>query len=259
MSPIRFDIDGPVATITLDRPKSHHALEGSDLDRLFSLFDEVDANLDLRALVLTATGDRTFCSGASLTEIADRTGGDSDESWTNHPLTDVTQKLEMLRVPTICAFNGSVYGGGVELAMACDFRIGTRGMRSFVPPVRVGIHYPPSGLKLLETRIGLSAAKRLILAGETFDDKMLAHCEFCDWWADDAAATIVLAHEKAHELASFAPLPMEGMKRALNEIAHGALDEKAANRAAAQCWASDDLQEGLKARTEKRAPVFKRK
>ncbi len=258
MSPIRFDIKDAVATVTLDRPDSHHALTGSDLERLYTLFGEVEDNLDLRALVLTATGERTFCSGASLTEIAEQTAGTS-EKWTNHPLTDVSQRLEILRVPTICALNGSVYGGGVELAMACDFRIGTRGMRCFVPPVRVGIHYPPSGLKLLETRLGISAAKRLIRAGETFDEKMLAHCDFCDWWADDTDGTYRLAAEKAAELASFAPLAMEGMKRALNQIAHGALDEKAANKMAAQCWASDDLQEGLKARSEKRAPAFKRK
>lgn len=258
MSPITFTVTNQVATITLDRPNSHHALEGSDLERLYDLFGDVNDNTDIRALVLTATGDRSFCSGASLTEIAEQTGGNKDK-WTNHPLSDVTQRLEMLRVPTICALNGSVYGGGVELAMACDFRIGTRGMRCFIPPVRVGIHYPPSGLKLLETRIGLSAAKRLILAGETFDEAMLAHCDFCDWWADDAEQTRALAQTKAAEFASFAPLAMEGMKRALNEIAHGDLDEKTANRTAAQCWASDDLQEGLKARAEKRAPVFKRK
>ncbi len=258
MSPIRFDITGSVATVTLDRPDSHHALTGSDLERLFTLFGEVNDNLDLRALVLTATGDRTFCSGASLTEIAEQTSGAKDK-WTNHPLTDVSQRLEMLRVPTICALNGSVYGGGVELAMACDFRIGTRGMRCFIPPVRVGIHYPPSGLKLLETRLGISAAKRLILAGETFDEPMLAHCDFCDWWADDDDATRALAAEKAASFASFAPLPMEGMKRALNQIAHGDLDVSAANKMAGQCWASDDLQEGLAARSEKRAPVFKRK
>lgn len=257
MSPIRFDITGNVATVTLDRPDSHHALTGSDLERLYTLFGEIDDNLDLRALVLTATGDRTFCSGASLTEIAEQTSGVKDK-WTNHPLTDVTQLLEMLRVPTICAFNGSVYGGGVELAMACDFRVGVKGMRCFIPPVRVGIHYPPSGLKLLETRIGLSAAKRLILAGETFDETTLTHCDFCDWWADDAKAARQLAADKAAEFASFAPLAMEGMKRALNQIAHGDLDEKTANRTAAQCWASDDLQEGLKARAEKRAPIFKR-
>ena len=258
MSPIRFDITGAVATVTLDRPDSHHALTGADLERLYDLFGGVNDNLDLRALVLTATGERTFCSGASLTEIAEQTSGSKDK-WTNHPLTDVSQRLEMLRVPTICALNGSVYGGGVELAMACDFRIGTRGMRCFIPPVRVGIHYPPSGLKLLETRLGVSAAKRLILAGETFDETMLAHCDFCDWWADDSAATLALAADKAAELASFAPLAMEGMKRALNQIAHGDLDEKTANRTAAQCWASDDLQEGLKARAEKRAPQFTRK
>ena len=253
-SPIDYDRTGTVATITLNRPQTHNALEFSDLDRLLELFAGINADPAIRAVILTGAGDRTFCSGASLSEMMER--GEEDGAWDTHPMEAVTRALEALNPPVLCALNGSVYGGGVELALACDFRIGKPGIRSFVPPARVGIHYPPNGLRLLETRLGLGPAKRLILAGETFDEAELKQVGFCDWWADDPLG---FARDKAAEMAGFAPLAVQGMKRTLNEIAAGTLDQERAYRETAACWASDDLKEGLAARAEKRAPDFKGK
>ncbi len=252
-SPIEFSQTDAVATITLNRPHTHNALEFSDLDRLNHLIADINDDQVIRAVVLTGAGERTFCSGASLSEMMAQTH-EGDEAWDTHPMEAVTRALENLNQPTICALNGSVYGGGVELALACDFRIGKPGIRSFVPPARVGIHYPPNGLRLLQTRLGLQAAKRLILAGETFDEAGLRAIGFCDWWADDPLA---LAADRAAEMAGFAPLAVQGMKRSLNELARGELDEARAYRETGTCWASEDLKEGLKARAEKRTPQFK--
>jgi len=252
-SPIDFEMREGVAIITLNRPQTHNALEFSDLDRLNHLIGTINDDPSVRVLVLTGSGTRTFCSGASLSEMMAQTH-EGDEAWDTHPMEAMTRALENLNQPSICALNGSVYGGGVELALACDFRIGKPGIRSFVPPARVGIHYPPNGLRLLQTRLGLQAAKRLILAGETFDEATLRETGFCDWWAEDPLAA---ALERAQEIAGFAPLAVQGMKRSLNELARGALDEDRAYRETAACWSSEDLKEGLKARAEKRAPQFK--
>ena len=111
----------------------------------------------------------------------------------------------------------------------------------------------------MATRLGVTAAKRLLLAGETFDEAALRGCGFVDWWVDDAASLPAAVHERAAEMASFAPLSVQGMKRALNDIANGQFDEAAVAKQAAQCWASEDLQEGLAARAEGRKPVFKGK
>jgi enoyl-CoA hydratase/carnithine racemase len=103
----------------------------------------------LCALVLTGRG-RSFCAGAALGEIA---GAD----WTDNPLTRVCDALEAFPAPTVAGLNGGVYGGGVELALACDFRVGVQGMRVFVPPARLGIHYEPAGIRAPSTG---SAARR---------------------------------------------------------------------------------------------------
>ncbi len=90
-------------------------------------------------IVLTGTG-RSFCAGAALGDVA---GSD----WSDNPLTRLCDTLEAFPCPTIAALNGGVYGGGVEVALACDFRVGVIGMKAFVPPARLGIHYEPAGIE----------------------------------------------------------------------------------------------------------------
>src|SRR5260370_42637681 len=77
----------------------------------------------------------------------------------------MVDRLEDLRLPTICALNGSVYGGATDLALACDFRIGVEGMELGMPASRLGVHYYLSGMRRYVTRLGLGAAKRLFLTG----------------------------------------------------------------------------------------------
>ena len=120
---------------------------------------------DLRALVLTGRG-RSFCAGAALGDV-----GGAD--WTDNPLTRLCDALEAFPLPTVAGLNGGVYGGGVELALACDFRVGVTGMRAFVPPARLGIHYEPAGIARAIDRLGSQAARRLFLLAETFDAEAL--------------------------------------------------------------------------------------
>ena len=117
-------LDGPIARITLDRPEAHNALDRPAIAELLALLDAWSARDDLRALVLTGRG-RSFCAGAALGDVA---GAD----WTDNPLTRLCDALEAFPLPTVAGLNGGVYGGGVELALACDFRVGVAGMRAFV-------------------------------------------------------------------------------------------------------------------------------
>lgn len=246
-----LSIIGAVATVCLNRPATHNALEPEDLSTLHAQFTELAANKDVRVVVLTGAG-KSFCSGASLGDVAKIGSGEASDM----PISAVSAAIENLPQLSICALNGSVYGGGVELAMACDFRLGIRGMRSFVPPARFGIHYPASGIRLIATRLGLQVAKRLLLAAETLDGPALEHIGFCDWWAEDAADFEAQLHLRAGEMAGFAPMAVSGMKKALNDLAASRFDEAAVEAFANLCWASDDFKEGLAAKAEGRAPNF---
>lgn len=239
------------ATLTLNRPERHNSLSQEDMLALRNTLVELDRDQSLRVLVLTGAGEKSFCSGAFLNEVADR-------SFKGNPFEDLTDTLENFRLPTICALNGSVYGGGFEVSLCCDFRIGVEGMRMFVPPSRLGIHYPEKGLMRMITRVGLSAAKRIILAVETFDAQAMLHMGCIDYLAPRnqlAARTRAMAQD----ISALAPLSVQTMKRSLNELARGETNSDAIKARIAQCWNSQDHKEAVRAMAEKRKPAFQQK
>ena len=143
----RLSLEGHVARIVLDRPERHNALGAADLAAFRAHLATVEADPSIRVLVLTGSGADTFCSGASLDQIA-------SGEMSGRIFETLTEDLAASRVPTICALNGSVYGGGTEIALCCDFRIGVHGTRMAVPAARLGICYPASGLGRFVDAIG---------------------------------------------------------------------------------------------------------
>lgn len=197
--------------------------------------------------MLKAQG-RSFCAGVDFAAVA-------GHDWRDNPLERVADRLENLPFPTLCVLQGGVYGGGTDLALACDFRIGVPSVKCFIPPAKLGIQYHPHGLKRAVTRIGLGPAKRLFLAGETFDSAEMLRTQFLDWLVvpeelEDRVQTI------AEGITLLAPLALRGMKQSLNEIASGLFDERAARERAADSFKTEDFQEGRQAMAEKRSPNF---
>lgn len=247
---IKLAIDGPRATITLNNPAKHNRLGPAELTAFKAALDRVDAATDVRLLVITGAGEKTFCSGFDIGSIASRpdASGDGFES--------LVDRVEAMRMPTLAALNGGVFGGASDLALACDFRLGVRGMRLFVPPARLGVHYYPNGLRRFVERLGPGTAKRMFLLAEEFSDEELLRVGYLDWLVpapELAGRTDAIARQAL----ALAPLPVTGMKRAINQIARGALDEAQTKAAIAACFRSDDLKEGLAAYSEKRTPVFR--
>ncbi len=244
---IEASLDGQIGRITLNRPETHNALDlqaMSDIRKV--LGDWADA--DVRAVILTGTG-RSFCSGASLADVA---GAD----WSENPLTALCDAVEDFKAPTICALNGGVYGGGVELATACDFRIGSTGMKMFVPPAKLGIHYEPAGIARVVQRLGAQMARRLFLLAEHQSDTDLLEIGFLDHLVEPEHLA-EKADAMAATLTGLAPMALQGMKQTILEISRGTLDQTAAKARIAICFASQDHAEGLAAMKEKRQPVFR--
>lgn len=242
------EIQGSLAAITFCRPEKHNALEISDLEALDSALVSLAGRSDIRTLVLSAQG-KSFCAGVDLGAVA-------GHDWRDNPLERVSDRLENMPFPTLCVLQGGVYGGGTDLALACDFRLGARGIRSFIPPAKLGIQYHPHGLKRAVTRLGLGPAKRLFLATETFDDAEMLRTGFLDWLVEADALT-ERAQALTATLSTLAPQAVLGMKQSLNEIAAGLFDERSARDRAAASFRTEDFQEGRAAMAEKRAPQFK--
>jgi enoyl-CoA hydratase/carnithine racemase len=247
-SGIRLHTDGHIARITLDRPEHHNALQAIDLAALMTALDQVEANGAIRAVIVTGSGDSTFCSGASLRQMeSGEMNGEMFEA--------LTDRLVAVRPPTICGLNGSVYGGGAELALSCDFRIGVSGSRLSVTAAKLGICYPLGGVRRYVQRLGIGTTNRILLAAEEFDaDEMLRTGFLTELVAPEALMSTVEA--LAARIAGLAPLAVQAMKQLIRGVAEGAIDADEARRLIAECADSSDLREGLRAYHEDRSPDF---
>jgi len=237
-----------VLTVTLSKPKQHNVVNPYEMDELRNFLAEKAQDKSIRVGILTGEG-RSFCAGANLGEL-------KEYDFSKNPLEMLTDQIEAMPFPVICRLNGGVYGGGTDLALACDFRVGTPEMKCFIPPARIGIHYHPTGMARAVSRLGLGPAKRFFLALETMDGTELKAIGFLDYLVD-ADALDDKVQGLAVAMLALAPLSLSGMKETFNALARGNLDREAAGLAQQICLDSDDFKEGQAALAEKRPPVFK--
>jgi enoyl-CoA hydratase/carnithine racemase len=248
-----LEIDGARATIRLNRPQHLNRLQADDLDALLQLFDRIEADAAIRVLVLTGTG-RAFSAGYDLGSIAERAAS-AQEQTAGSAFEVVVDRLEDLAVPTICRLNGGVYGGSTDLALACDFRIGVDSCEMFMPAARLGLHYYKSGIRRYVSRLGVDNAKRLFLTAEKIGAVEMLRIGYLTAMVPPEALDEEV-DKMAAILAGNAPVAMRGMKRAINEIARGRLDEAAADRRHRDSMRSAEIKEGIAAFAEKRRPKF---
>lgn len=240
-------LDGPLATVTLRRPRLANRLELADLQTLRAQLDQVNQSEAVRVLLLAAEG-RHFCSGFNIGAVPGVDAGALFEQ--------LADAWEAARPITVARIQGGVYGGATDLALACDFRLGTASCDMFVPAARLGLHFYRGGLERYVTRLGLGLAKRVLLAGETLDAAAMHRCGFLDQLLPDAAALDEATQAWVEQLLAMAPLALLGMKKHLNAIARGTLDVAGLQADLARSAASADLVEGVAAWQAKRAPQF---
>lgn len=252
-SPPVLSVDGPRATIRLNRPKHLNRLQPEDLDTLLQLFGRIEADAAIRVMVLTGTG-RAFSAGYDLGSIAERATNDREQT-AGTAFEVVVNRLEDLGVPTICALNGGVYGGSTDLALACDFRVGVDHAEMFMPAARLGLHYYKSGIRRYVSRLGVDNAKKLFLTAEKIGAPEMLRIGYLTAMVP-AAALDEEVDRLARSLAANAPVAVRGMKRTINEIARGQLDEAAADRRHRDSMRGAEIAEGIRAFAEKRPPRF---
>lgn len=240
-----LQIDGGVATLTLRRPQQANRLEPADLLAISEHIATVNAAPDVRVLRIEASG-KTFCAGYDIGQI----GGTRPVAF-----EDMVNALEDAHPVTIVLLQGGVYGGATDLALACDFRLGSTSTEMFMPAARLGLHFYRRGLERYVTRLGIDQAKRLFLTAEKIDAQEMKAIGFLTHLvAPDALRSA--ADQLTGALSGMAPLALLGMKKNLNRIARGTLDAEDLRRDIERAAASRDLQEGRAAWAEKRTPRF---
>ncbi len=249
-------IEGQVARITLNRPRYKNRIEADDILVLTNFFNHLAADRNVRAVILTGAGAEIFSAGFDLNALAAGAVGDAADG--PGGFGAMVDALERLPQPTIARLNGSIYGGATDLALACDFRIGTAGIEAAMPAARLGLHYYKSGIFRYLSRLGLDNAKRMFLTAERIGAAELLRIGFLTQIAEKQYFDETV-DALANTLADNAPLAVQGVKLSLNEIARQAWNEPAFQSRAAAALGSADLQEGIAAYKEKRRPDFKAK
>jgi enoyl-CoA hydratase/carnithine racemase len=248
-----LSIDGNLATLTLRRPSQRNSLTDEDLHTLLAHFEAVNANPNVQALVLRAdtAGQRqpVFSAGYNV-------GGFEQDPMAPLFFEKIPQALEQLKPITVCALNGSVYGGATDLVLACDLRVGLQGMEWRMPACALGLHYYPSGLRRYVSRMGLQWSKRAFLLGQALRIDDLASTDLFEAIVAPDAFDARLEQIVA-QLTRMAPLALKSTKQSLNEIAAGLYCEPVLKERSRQSVYSQDFAEGRAAFAAKRPPEFK--
>lgn len=254
---VRFEREGHIGLITLNRPDELNALNYETLERLGNLIEQVrlDAK-EIRVVIVKAEG-RAFSAGADLKER--RTLTEQQVRRNVRKIRDVFTALERLPQPTIAMINGFAFGGGFELALACDFRYAVADAKMGLTEVSLGIIPGAGGTQRLSRLIGTSKAKELILTARRIQAQEAYQIGFVNAVAKDTEELRELAMGLANEILANAPLAVYQAKSAID---HGSsVDLQTGLDIETMCYEviipTTDRLEALEAFREKRKPVFK--
>lgn len=255
MSLVQLSQDGGVARLVLNRPDARNALSIQLCDDIVTALESVSE--EARVVVLRGAG-KVFCSGADFAAVSGPGAADFLPAFER-----MLESVARFRLPTIAGIHGAAFGGGLQLATVCDFRIAAEGAKLGIPSSKLGIVINYENVQRLVLLVGPAVAKEVLMTGRVYAG------------ADAAAAGIVnrsepdegldeAVEELARVVAANAPLAVQGVKRAIQVVTDTMADARSTDGGkvdeidalVSEAYASEDLQEGLRAMSEKRPPTF---
>jgi len=248
--------DGKVVLAAINHPPANAMAQGVLRD-LNQLLDDCLEDDDVRAIVITGTGDKLFCAGADISEFAGMQAGNAPKYIGN----DIYFKIENYPKVIIAALQGSAYGGGLELACACHLRIIADNAKVGLPEVKLGIIPGWGGTQRLPRYIGKTRALEMTLTGDPISAQEALNYGLVNRVVP-AAAVVEEAKALAGKLAAGAPLAQREILKAVNKGLQTTLEEgvyKFEGAGLAAVFASEDAKEGAIAFFQKRPPNFKGK
>jgi len=247
--------DAPIAVVRLNRPEARNALSDALMDELVAALTELDADGEIRCIVL-AGDERAFAAGADIAELAAATAVELYQA----PRVARWDAIRKLQTPLVAAVSGWCLGGGCELAMTCDLIVASDTARFGQPETGLGIIPGAGGTQRLARAVGKALAMDMVLTGrvltahEALAAGLVARVVAREAWLDEAVRV-------AREIAARAPvaqrLAREAVDRAFETGLDSGLDFE--RKALYLAFASDDAREGLSAFVEKRRPEWKSK
>jgi enoyl-CoA hydratase len=245
-----------IGVIRIARPEALNALNGDVMTELGALLRDLTSKSEIRAAILTGAGERSFVAGADIKEMENLTPAQARELSVRGQAT--FQNLEDLPFPVIAVLNGFALGGGLELALSCDFILASAKCKWGLPEVTLGLIPGYGGTQRLARNVGRSLARRIAMSGEMFTAQ-----QGYEWglFAQvlEPGDLMPTAEKLAGVLASRAPLAMAWVKAAVNQGSDRTLADGLRLEADlfARTFESSDRTEGIKAFIEKRPADFK--
>lgn len=250
-----YDVDGPLATVTINRPEALNALNTTVFGELHELFGHIAERRDVRVVVLKGAGKKAFVAGADVKEMVDMSRARAEaRSWDGMRLYD---RMRRLPQPLIASVQGYALGGGMLIALACDIRIASTAASFGYPEIRLGIFPGTGGTILLDRLIGAAAARAICLLGEHFPAERAYQLGIVNRLVEPEELEAATGHA-VRVLAGYSPIALRQLKRALNASLE--LDFASAREVEIDAYGtafdSEDRREGTRAFVEKRAPNF---
>ena len=253
----QLTIGGNIATVTLNRPEKRNSITPEMMVELDSIFASLETNGDVRFVVVTGAGDKAFSTGADLKSFASHDRDSARRNWipSGHR---IYRRLAQLPQLTVALINGDVMGGGLELALACDFKIAVDTARLGLPEVGIGTLPGWGGTGRLVDAIGVSRAKYMVLSGQIIDARTahewgLLHHIYSANELDAGLKNLLVQLEKV------GPVAQQIGKQLMSAFENKTNAEVLEAIGGALTVTTEDLAEGITSFSEKRPPKFKGK
>lgn len=256
---ILYETLDSLAVVRLNRPEKMNALSGEMLDELRDVFERIQHERAIRAVVLTGAGERAFSAGTDIVELEHLYA--EGARLASHRGQDVCERIERCAVPVIAAVNGVASGGGCELALACHIRIASANAEFSLPETRLGMIPAYGGTQRTPRDIGTSRALELMLTGQTLSASDALRFGLINRVVDSPAQLFTEAEALARSIAELAPLAIRACLEAVTRGVELPLEEGLELEAElfSRLFDTEDVREGTRAFLEKRPPVFKGK
>ena len=253
---IYLTVSDHVARVTIDRPERLNAIDRASAERLASIWDEIEADSNIRCVVLTGTGDKAFSAGADLKDTHGPSGVDYWHEKIRHGFRDLALR-HTLSVPVIARVNGMALGGGFEMVLGCDIVVAAETAWFALPEAKVGRVPLDGGMIILPRILPRNIALGMMLTGRRFSASEMARYGLVNAVAP-ADELDVETDRWVADVLSCAPLSNRAIKSVARETMHLPVHDAYSrhNDALQKALSSEDANEGVAAFQEKRPPVW---
>jgi enoyl-CoA hydratase/carnithine racemase len=250
--------DGPIGHMIFNNPERHNAVSLEMWDAADAILDAFEKDPEVRVVVLSGAGGKSFVSGADISKFEKERGSEEAVRHYNDRIKVVYDRVHAFPKPTIAMINGYCIGGGLNIAVTCDLRYCSAKSKFAMPAAKLALGYPYPAIKRLTDAIGPAAAKQLMFSAKRIDAAEAYRLGLVQQIVEEAELEGFVA-EMAGAIAANAPMTVKAMKLISNEVLKDpdARDLAMCDRLVRDCFASEDYKEGRRAFMEKRPPEFK--